>query len=142
MSSKKKKIVKQNGLALTPQYYESVKYNLWVKNFLNVRDKTTFGNRTQSALRAYNLDPETQYDSATTIGRENYGKLRNISSQIMEKLGFNFADLMQIGAKKMMEGDYEDWEKFMTRLGYFEKDDKPNQPGPTVNVQNIINEWK
>jgi len=40
---------------------------------------------------------------------------------------------MKIGMTKMVNGSYDDWEKFMKRLGYFE-DDKNPQGGTYTQV--------
>ena len=119
--------------AQVQQYRETLKYNQWVKAFLDIKDKTTFGNASQSALIAYKLNPETQYNTASTIGKENYRKLQNMNSTLMDKLGYSFGELMKIGMTKMVNGSYDDWEKFMKRLGYFE-DDKNPQPGNYTQV--------
>lgn len=143
MSSKKKKtkktIVVRKGLALTTKYIETQKFKSWTRFFLDIRSKDTYGNATQSALRVYNT---TDSNSASVIGHDNLKKLKVMSVNLLDQQGFGFGDLLKIGLKKMMEGDYSDWEKFMERLGYFEKEPTPDQPGPTVNVQNIINDWK
>jgi len=117
------------------QYRESLKYNLWVKHFLDIRNTATFGNATQSAIVAYKLDPVKQYSSAGTMGKENYKKLQNMNSTLMDQLGYSFGELMKIGMKKMLDGSYDDWEKFMKRLGYFDKEgDQPPGNYTQVNV--------
>lgn len=100
---------------------------------MDIRNTNTFGNATQSAIIAYKLDPVKQYFSAGTIGKENYKKLQNMNSTLMDKLGYSFGELMKIGMTKMVNGSYDDWEKFMKRLGYFE-DDKNPQPGTYTQV--------
>lgn len=107
------------------KYRETLKYNLWVKYFLGLEGdpkvrKETFGNATQSVIKAYKLDPIKQYGSAGTIGWENLKKLENTASIILEKQGLTFGRLMEIGAEKMQKGGYGTWERFMERVGYFE----------------------
>ena len=136
----------KSNLKPVKKYRETPKYNLWVKYFLGLEGneemkKKTFGNMTQSAIMAYRLDPVEQYESAVTMGRENFAKLRFLGAMILEKKGLTFSALMDIGAKKMAEGKYTDWEMFMERLGYFE----PRQglvvtQQVSVNLANLIRE--
>ena len=119
--------------AQVQQYRETLKYNQWVKAFLDIRDSKTFGNATQAAIVAYKYDPIKEYKTAGQIGYQNYKKLENMNPTLMDKLGYSFGELMKIGMTKMVNGSYDDWEKFMKRLGYFE-DDKNPQGGTYTQV--------
>lgn len=117
-------------LALTPEYKETVKFNSWVRAFFDKENKKTFGNATESALYAYNTDNRV---SAASIGHQNLRKLQTLGADFLEKEGYGFGELMKIGTAKMLEGDYDVWERFMTKLGYFE----PPKPAPTLNQFNF-----
>ena len=123
------------ALSLTPEYRETVKFRTWMRLFFDIKNKDTFGNATQSALKAYNTE---NYNSASVIGHKNIRKAKLMSVTIADQMGFGFADLMKIGFKKMLEGDFEDWERMMTRLGYFDKEEETEK---VVNVQAIIQNW-
>lgn len=121
-----KQIVKKedHAPAVTKKYIETQKFKSWCYHFFNKKDKDTYGNATQSALRVYNTeDPNV----AGVIGHDNLRKLKDLGATFMDKEGFGFADLMKIGAGKMMKESYDVWEKFMIRLGYFEPEKKTNQ---------------
>lgn len=99
------------------KYKETEKFNQWARSYLDSKNKTTYGNATQSALKIYNT---TNYKSASVIGRENLVKLRHLSSIIVEQIGFGYFDLIKIGLDKMLKGSYDDWERMMRFLGYFD----------------------
>ena len=103
----------------TPEFRETEKFNRWVRYFYDEKNKETCGNATKSALRAYNTK---NYNVASVIGHKNIRKAKILSATIADQLGYGFSDLMKIGLAKMIKGSYDDWDKFMVRLGYFEKD--------------------
>lgn len=102
-------------------FKETEKFNRWVQCFFDIKNKETYGNSTQSALKVYNT---TNYKSASVIGHENLVKLRHLSSTIADQMGYGFADLIKIGLEKMIKGNYDDWDRMMVRLGYFEPEKK------------------
>lgn len=105
----------------TTEFRETKKFNRWVKYFYDINDKECFGNATKSALRAYNTK---NYNTASVIGHKNIRKAKILSVTIVDQFGYGFADLIKIGLAKMMKGNYDDWDKFMVRLGYFEPETK------------------
>lgn len=122
MAKQKGKDIKpQTALALTPEYIDTMKFRDWTKYFLDIKNPETYGNATKSALRVYNTE---NYSSAGVIGHENLKKLKNMSVIVTDQLGYGFADLMKIGLAKMMKGQYDDWDRMMVRLGYFEPEKK------------------
>ena len=136
------KIVKQEkGLALTKEYVETVKFTIWLKKFTDTKSKT-FGNSTQSAIEAYNYDPVSQYKLATVTGVRNRKKAKEmgIVEALLEKMGFGFGDLLRIGMKKVLEGNYQDWERMMKLIGYFDNDTKIEHE-TKINVKAIIDAW-
>lgn len=104
------------------------KFKDWCKYFFDNNNSTTYGNKTQAALKAYKLDPKTKYNIASCIGYQNYIKLQKITSavgaEILEKKGIGIAELMELGLKKVKEGTYKDWEAFMKTLGYFKENEQ------------------
>jgi len=83
----------------------------------------TFSNATQSALIAYNT---TNQNLAAVKGSNNIRKLKILASMVAEKECFNFATLIKVGIKKVLEGNYNDWEKFMKQIGYFDQPQIPH----------------
>ena len=100
------------------QYRTTPKFEMWLKHFLNIRNKKTFGNATQSALLGYDTK---DLRTAGIIGHENVVKMKALRGMLAEKMGYTFGELLQVGIKKMKEGDFEDWDRLMVRLGYFEQ---------------------
>lgn len=122
--------------ALNRRPVETRKYNAWVRYFLGLEGdeetkKKTLGNKTQSALLAYGLDPVKQYTSATVVGMFNYKKLKYLAADLLEREGITFSSLIKMGLEKVKEGSYSDWSMFMERIGYFE----PKQSGPVQQTQ-------
>ena len=97
----------------------TAKYNLWLSYFNDKTNKECFGNATKSALKAYNTN---NYASAGVIGHENLKKLKIMKLGWLDMEGYGFGELMKIGLAKALKGSYNDWDKFMVQIGYF--DDK------------------
>lgn len=72
------------------------KLALWAKYFLDRTNKDTYGNRTQSAIKAYNLDPIEQYASAGVMGSENFKKLRIVTNLYLEQNGMTTAKVIDL----------------------------------------------
>lgn len=94
----------------------SEKFKAWVSLFLDKSNLEYWGNATKCALKVYDTD---NYHSAGQIGYENLKKLEKVAALVLEKEDFSFGRLMRIGAQKMEDGSYDDWEKFMQFIGYF-----------------------
>lgn len=145
MSNKVQKKEPEKRLAVTKDYIITQKFKDWCKYYLDPTSTETYGNATKSALRVYNTE---EYYNAAAIGHQNSKKLQDLSSGKLQLLksviadqnGFGLADMMKIGLKMMMEGEFDDWLKMMRELGYSNEEVK-KEAGPTVNVQNIINDW-
>lgn len=78
---------------LQVNYRETRKFNEWLRYFLESKNRETYGNATQSALKVYGA---SSYDSAASIGHQNFKKLQFLSVKILDIEGFGFADLMKI----------------------------------------------
>ena len=108
-------------------YKETVRYNLWAKYFTDVNHKDTWGNATQSAIKAYGYDSPDRYHLASVTGSKNMRKYEYLAVGIADMMGFGFGQLMKIGIKKALDGSYKDWDSLMVRLGYFEVKEPPHQ---------------
>jgi hypothetical protein len=117
---------KKKGRSIT------LKFKAWTAFFMDSSNKATWGNATQSALKAYNTK---DYQSAAVIGHDNLNKLKEIAKSTLDADGIGFGELMKIGTDKMKKGSYQDWEAFMERIGYF----KPKVKGGdnTFNFNNL-----
>lgn len=123
--NKKGKVINKvvdNKLATTPQYRETLKFNSWCRAFLD-KKSSAYGNATEAAIQTYNTQSR---HNASGIGHDNLKKLNHLGKMIMESEGLDYKELMKIGLAKMLKEDYDTWEKFMTRIGYFEA--TPQQP--------------
>lgn len=113
----------------------SLKFKHWVELFTDKSNPKLYGNKTQCALIAYDT---TKYDSASSIGYQNFRKLQFLASEVLEKEGFGFAELMKIGMAKVIAGSFADWDKMMERCGYFQPKDKVGiEIGNTYNIANM-----
>ena len=54
-------------------------------------------------------------------------KYELLAPSMLDKIGFSFGELLKIGVKKMLDGNYKDWDALMERLGYFEGKDAIQQ---------------
>lgn len=106
-------------------YRETQKFNLWTKYFMDKSNKETFLNATKSAVKAYGYTSPAQYHLASVTGSKNMRKYEFLATSVLDMIGFNFGELIKIGMKKVLDGNYKDWESFMQKLGNFE--DKPIQ---------------
>jgi hypothetical protein len=97
--------------------YQTPKFEKWLSLYADNSNAITFSNATQSALIAYNT---TNQNMAAVIGSKNIRKYKMLASMVAEKEGFDFATLIKVGIKKVLEGNYNDWEKFMKQIGYFD----------------------
>ncbi len=103
-------------------YRESKKFNDWCKYFFEKKNKKTYGNATQSALKAYNT---TDYSSAGVIGHENLKKLKILSSIVAEHEGYGYTQMIKIGLEKMKKSDdVKWWKEMMEVLGYKDQEEK------------------
>lgn len=77
----------------------TLKQRAWIRAY-STMGTDTFGNATQSAIKAYNLDPEKQYEAAANIGWENLRKLDLEITELMDEMGLTDTYLMN----KLNEG--------------------------------------
>lgn len=113
---------------------ETHKFNLWVKYFTDPKDRECHGNATKSAIKAYGYTSPDKYDLASVTGSKNIRKYKYLATMTLDMMGFGYAELLKILLKKAIDGNYTDFERFMTCLGYF-----PEKTGPQVAIQNNFN---
>lgn len=70
-------------------YYDTSKFKRWLHYMQDDSDELTFQNQTQSAIKAYSLDPHKQYNTASVIGSKNIRKVKEIASKHYEELGIS-----------------------------------------------------
>lgn len=107
------------------------KFELWCNLFLDKKSET-YGNATQSAIKAYKLKPK-QYFTAGQIGSRNIKKVENLGLRFSEDSGISANDWWKIAAKKALNGSYEQTLDFMQRIGVAEKE--TNVPANQTNLQ-------
>ena len=118
-------------------YRLTPKFESWRQLYLDKNNKETFGNATQSALKAYNLDPNIQYGTARVIGHENLTKLNNLRLTVREYLeenGFTLPVFINHALQKMTDPkviSIQWWLALMKLAGYI--DEKPS-----IAVQNNV----
>lgn len=98
-------------------YTGTTKFDLWFRYFSDRSNKECFGNATKSALEVYDTK---NYASAGVIGHENLKKLKIMRLAWLDMEGYGFGERMKIGLAKALKGNYNDWDKFMVRIGHFE----------------------
>lgn len=98
---------------------ETLKFNRWANYYSDPKQKDTYGNATKSAIKAYGYTSPSQYHLASVTGSKNMRKYENIALVMCEQEGFGYKELLRIGIKKMIDGSFSDWERFMIRIGYF-----------------------
>ena len=54
-------------------------------------------------------------------------KYEFLAVSVLDGLGFSFGELLKIGIKKVLDGNYKDWESFMQKIGNFEEKDTIQQ---------------
>jgi hypothetical protein len=121
-------------------YRMTPKFVLWAKLFTDKTNKVTYGNQTQSAMQAYQLDPDTQYYAAGTIGKENYRKLQEVGSRYLESQGITFGKMLDIAVTKMATTDKKEWyDEVAMHMGMPTHQPKAQQSLTQNNQYNVIN---
>lgn len=119
------------------QYKLTPKFNAWVQYFTNKNNPETYGNKTQSAILAYSLDPKTEYAIAGSMGYQNFKKLQSLASVFADHKGVTFDKLMQTAmARAMSSENPEWWDRVMEMTGY--KEPKGAQVVVQNNTQNNV----
>lgn len=104
-------------------------------------EEETYGNKTLSAIKAYNLDPVKKYTVAGSMGYQNYKKLQHMASVYADENGFTVNKLWDYAFARMMTANSgkEWWDEIMIATGNkLPSNVLPNQD--SVNTQiNVFN---
>jgi hypothetical protein len=98
----------------------SKKFQDWTRLFLAPQSPSR-GNATQSALKVYKVKG---YDSASSIGYQNFRKLQMTGLGFVEEEGLTIREWYRIAATKAVKGSYEQTIDFMRLLGIVPKKDE------------------
>ena len=99
--------------------YRTKKFNDWLVFYTDKNNTQTYGNATQSAIKAYGYNKK-QYGLASAVGSKNIKKYKVIALAELEKNDITVGKMLRVLAKKAMEGSYEECVDFMYRLGVFD----------------------
>lgn len=124
------------AIVLAPQHYETFKFTKWCEAFYDKKNRDTYGNATKSALAVYDTK---DISTAANIGSKNLRKAKNMRVAVMDMEGFGFVELMKILTAKALAGEFDDMDRLMVRLGYFEPDPKVVVNNNTQNNFNFAN---
>lgn len=91
------------------QYKLTPKFTAWVTYFTDPKEKGTYGNKTESAIKAYNLDPVKQRAVAGSMGYQNFKKLQNVASMFAEQKGYTFDKMLDAAWLKFLKSEDPAW---------------------------------
>ena len=92
------------------------KLKKWTELFTDKNNKETYGNRTESAMQAYDCKDRV---SAGVIGSQNFKKLRGIASIFAEDKGVTFEKMMDVAlARAVSSENIVWWNTVMDMTGY------------------------
>ncbi len=118
------------------EYRDTIKFENWCRYFFDIQNKETYGNKTKSAIRAYNLDPVKDYASAGSMGYQNFNKLQNVGTMYLDSKGITYPRLMDLAVSRMSESKTTAWwDRIMEQGGY----KKPKEELQTVTNTQINN---
>jgi hypothetical protein len=90
-----------------------------------------FGNATQCAIEAYQLEVPRQYNYAKSLGHRLVTSNNHVARKILEKRGLHYAGMLNIAANKVMSTDNPRWWDIVAEHQGYNKDVKA-----TVQVTN------
>jgi hypothetical protein len=85
----------------------------WVELFTDPKNKETYGNRTESAMQAYNC--KSRHD-AGNIGYQNYKKLGGLASVFVENKGITIEKIMTVLATRAITSENPRWFEMFTEM--------------------------
>src|SRR6266700_2535123 len=93
------------------KYTITQKFNDWVAFVMDKKNKETYGNLTKAAAVAYgyDLNNTTEYNTAYVMGRQNYEKLKDLSSIYYDKRGVSLAMWLDVALAKMATSNNPFW---------------------------------
>lgn len=107
------------------------KLRKWATLFTDKNNKATYGNRTESAMQAY--DCKDRF-SAMAIGSQNFRKLKGLASMFMENSGKSFEDLINVILARAMTSERRDWMDLALEI----TDYKDPKGTPSIAIQNNV----
>lgn len=110
------------------------KLKKWVGLFLDKSNKATYGNRTESAMQAYDCKDRV---SAGNIGYQNYKKLYGLASILADDSGITVDKLINVAGARALTHENPKWFEIYTSMtGIYD----PKAPSIVVNnnTQNNI----
>lgn len=120
------------------QYKLTPKFTAWIKCFTDPKEKATYGNKTQSAIKAYSLDPVKDYAVAGSMGYQNFKKLQSVASIFAEQKGYTFDKMMDAAWLKFLKSEDPAWfDRLADWFGV--RDLKPTTVIDARSQTNIIN---
>lgn len=91
------------------------KLKKWVQLFTDPKNKQTYGNRTESAMQAYNCKDRIV---AASIGYQNFRKLQGLASIFVENKGITIEKLITVLATRAITSENPKWfEMFAEMIG-------------------------
>lgn len=103
----------------------SPKHELFVRYYIDPSNKDTYGNATQSAIKAYNLDPVKQYNYARIQGHKLATKYNDVGRAYLESKGLTFIKMIDIAAMRVATTNNAKWWDIVATIGDYKKDEKP-----------------
>ncbi|MGH7204383.1 MAG: hypothetical protein ACREHC_08110, partial [Candidatus Levyibacteriota bacterium] len=89
------------------------KLKKWVQLFTDPKNKETYGNRTESAMQAYNC--KNRHD-AGNIGYQNYKKLGGLASVFVDDKGITIEKLLTVLATRAITSENPKWFEMLTEM--------------------------
>jgi len=125
------------------KYQETFKFNKWCNYFMDKNNKETYGNATQSAIKAYNYDPITQYAVASTTGAYNLKKQKSMGMAYGENKGLGLYQLIDWAISQMFKtGDTKWFEIVRDMLGYAAEKEPTTQVNIPIQINNLLEDDK
>lgn len=89
------------------------KLKRWVQLFTDLNNKETYGNRTESAMQAYNCKDRIV---AASIGYQNFRKLQGLASIFVEDKGITVEKLMTVLSTRAIMSENPKWFEMLTEM--------------------------
>jgi hypothetical protein len=106
----------------------------WIQLFLDKENPETWGNRTASALIAYNLDRNnpSQYQSARAIGYQNFTKLHTVAGEVLQQQGWTVEKQLELLTAKAVSSNNARFTQMLLEITQIYN---PKAPAVQVNTQ-------
>lgn len=123
--------------ALREKWTKYPKLSMWFDLYFDASNKQTFNNRTESAIIAYQLDPNDPHDRKTAheLGSQNSRKLKLWAIRYYEQTGWNKEKVLDLIANKAVLSNNAKYTLMLAEL----TDTYEEKPKVTINSQTNIN---